>query len=438
MEVGATTTDGPTVDAAIIGAGPAGRWLATLLVQRGATIALFDPRPDAEWPNNYGIWLDEVAGLPLSVPLSRRWDEVTVHFESSRILDRNYGRIDNSKFRERLDQIIDAGTAGWHSCAVTDVDSHADGCLVHTDDGRTVKARIAVDASGAQAGLLDRPAKPTPAFQRAWGIFARFQEDPLGGESMVLMDYRPIPGDKDRRGLTAPSFLYGMHLGGERYFVEETVLVSRPAPPFSVLQRRLRRRLSSRGARPVHIEARERCHIPMGTPITSPQPPVVGFGASAGLVHPATGYQMTRMLRAGPALADELAVGFTEGWSPATLCQRAFQVLWPTSVRRARRLLMFGRDILLELDEDELRAFFETFFSLPDRKWRDYLRGDAGLRRISAVMWSLFAEADLRLRWLLLRQGLGDVGRLYDALGATPERFGTSAAKRTGGERDDG
>lgn len=429
MASGATTTEGPAVDAAIVGAGPAGRWLAALLVRRGATVAVFDPHSNEPWPNNYGIWLDEVAGLPLPVPITRRWEKVTVHLESSKTLHRPYGRIDNGKFRQRLDRIIDTGTAHWHNCAVTGVRPHANGCVVDTDDGRAVRARIAVDASGATAGLLERPAEPTPAFQRAWGVFARFDGDPLNGDQMVLMDYRPIRHDGAHQQ-NPPSFLYGMHLGEDRYFVEETVLVSRSTPSFSVLRRRLHRRLKSRDADAIEIENRERCHIPMGTPLAPPQPPVVGFGASAGLVHPATGYQMTRMLRAGPDLAEELAVGFAKRRSCRTLCRRAHRLLWPPEVQRARGLLMFGRDVLLEFDAAALRHFFENFFSLPDQKWRDYLRGDAGFGRICAVMWSLFAQADPPLRRSLLRCGLGGAGRLFEAIWSTTGGARVIASKR--------
>ncbi len=44
-----------------------------------------------------------------------------------------------------------------------------------------------------------------------------------------------------------PSFLYAMHLGGNRVFLEETCLVAKPALPFAVLKRRLERRLQAMG-----------------------------------------------------------------------------------------------------------------------------------------------------------------------------------------------
>jgi hypothetical protein len=50
-----------------------------------------------------------------------------------------------------------------------------------------------------------------------------------------------------------PSFLYAMHLGGNRVFLEETCLVAKPPLPFAVLKRRLERRCAALGikVRPV-------------------------------------------------------------------------------------------------------------------------------------------------------------------------------------------
>lgn len=46
-----------------------------------------------------------------------------------------------------------------------------------------------------------------------------------------------------------PSFLYAMPLGNGRVFLEETCLVAKPALPFSVLKRRLQRRLEAMGVK---------------------------------------------------------------------------------------------------------------------------------------------------------------------------------------------
>lgn len=55
-----------------------------------------------------------------------------------------------------------------------------------------------------------------------------------------------------------PSFLYAMHLGGNRVFLEETCLVAKPPLPFAVLKRRLDRRLAALGIK-VRVLARGEC-----------------------------------------------------------------------------------------------------------------------------------------------------------------------------------
>jgi lycopene epsilon-cyclase len=50
-----------------------------------------------------------------------------------------------------------------------------------------------------------------------------------------------------------PSFLYAMPLGGKRVFLEETCLVAKPALPFSVLKRRLERRMRAVGIKVIKV-----------------------------------------------------------------------------------------------------------------------------------------------------------------------------------------
>ena len=57
--------------------------------------------------------------------------------------------------------------------------------------------------------------------------------------------------------------------GGARVFLEETCLVSRPALPFSVLKRRLHRRLAAAGVRVTKVLDEEWSYIPVGGPLPS-------------------------------------------------------------------------------------------------------------------------------------------------------------------------
>ncbi len=411
------------IDVAVVGAGPAGRWLATLLVRRGVDVAIFDPGPKARWPNTYGVWSDEIEELEIPVALRRSWPQADVVLDLSSpqqvVLEREYCRIDNDAFQGSLDDRLDDGGARWIEAKVIDVE-HQDRWSSLTfvggegGDEETIRARIVVDASGGAAGLLEYVGEEAVAFQTAFGVEADFDGDPLEGRQMVLMDYRAPCGERDEN--SPPTFLYGMHLGGDRYFVEETVLVAPGAVDFDELRRTLEHRLDRLGVSILETHEEEFCKIPMGGALPSLEQRVLGFGAAAGLVHPATGYQMARMLRAGAPLADTIAEGLEGGLSPEQIARAGWQILWSDQLRRAHLLLLFGRDVLAGFDREEISQFFEVFFSLPGQSWRQYMSGETGHREMSGIMLRLFADAENSLRWALARRALGDGRRVGKAL----------------------
>lgn len=399
------------VDVVVAGAGPAGRWLGAQLARRGIRVALIDANQNREWPNTYGVWLDEVDEMLPRESFRQVWPSVVVVANRRHVVDRRYGLIDNETLRRQFDGVIDEGGAVRIRSAVGSLQAEENRVVAHCTEGESVEATLVVDATGARGGLTDTTVDHDGPCQRAYGMVATMRGDPLCGDEMVLMDFRPpTPDSVDDNG--PPTFLYGMRLGRDRYFVEETVLVGSASASFSMLRRRLMQRLRRRGVavcgEPSQVE---RCHIPMGTPLGSIEGPVLPFGALAGLVHPATGYQMGRMLRAGPAVADVIARGLEQGRGGRAIARRGWSALWPDELRNARRLLVFGRDVLRPLDAEGLRRFFEVFFELPPTDWRDYLLGDVGARRLAAIMWQLFGRADHRLRWALIRRAVAD-GRL--------------------------
>ncbi len=141
---------GGRVDVAVVGLGPAGRSLASACAARGLRVVAVDPRPDAVWTPTYGVWEDELAGLPATVVRSRlAAPEVRAH--EAHQLSRPYVVIDNVALQAAL--------------ALDDVDVRRG----RLDDAEVAalssSARVVVDARGAcvgsrRAASTRRPSTP--------------------------------------------------------------------------------------------------------------------------------------------------------------------------------------------------------------------------------------------------------------------------------------
>src|SRR5438128_7018335 len=144
-------------DVAVIGAGPAGAFLASRLAEAGRDVILFDPKGAWEKPCGGGVptrALREYAALlnrteyprklirrvTLVSPVMRR---VTIDFDepfaiySRRVLN---GLV--------LDRAVESG-ARFVRAAVAEFVRGSDGWRITTDDGQTWRARFMVGADGA-------------------------------------------------------------------------------------------------------------------------------------------------------------------------------------------------------------------------------------------------------------------------------------------------
>ena len=127
---------------------------------------------------------------------------------------------------------------------------------------------------------------------------------------MTLFDYRTdhlvgtdLLADAEQR----PSFVYVMPASergcdgcGASAFFEETSLVGRGERrlEFDTLKQRLIKRLEFHQIKynPASVREEEYCYFPMGGCLPEPSQRIVPFGGAANTVHPATGYQLCRML----------------------------------------------------------------------------------------------------------------------------------------------
>ena len=381
----------------MVGAGPAGRTVAAACVDTGLTVALVDPSPRRVWPHTYAAWLDE---LPASLPRSAvaaAMPRARAVATSEHEWQREYGVLDNAALAEHLHrpeitEVVGKAVAAEHGPT---------GSTVRLKDGRRIATAAVVDASGASRALSGGRPSRVPAAQTAVGVVVdREQAAQLCPPGTALfMDWRQPP---DTRG-GWPTFLYGVHLDEQRVLLEETSLARRPGLPLVQLRRRLHARLALRGIAPDGTEPEERVRFPVDDPLPR-QSRVVPFGASGGLVHPATGFSVAASLRQAPWIAGALGTGLS--WDPASAARAAWSVLWPPRALTADGLRRRALQGLLSLPPERVPEFFEVFFALDQRHQVAFLSADERAGATARSMTALFRAAPWQLRRRLVTGGL--------------------------------
>lgn len=384
-------------DALVLGKGPAGLAAASALAERGLRVAVAGPPGPARWTPRYAAWTDELPGALRTAAVARRWERAVVVAGARHVLRREYALLDNAALAAALEAACERHGVRWIDGAADRAEHGTESSGVLLADGRRVAARVVVDATGGRGVLLRRRPGPPPAFQTAVGWTVDAGDVPLDPAQALLMDWRPAsPGDDD-----PPGFLYAFSLGEGRWFLEETVLAARAAVPDEVLEARLGRRLERMGIRPRAVLGREQVRIAMGGALP-PAQRVIGFGAAAGMVHPATGYSVARSLAAAPRMAAAVAEGL-ERSGPAGAARAAWSALWPAGARRRHALHRYGLGALLEMDGGETRSFFDAFFRLPPGQWDGYLSDRLSTAGTLGAMARVYAAAPPAVRRRLAR-----------------------------------
>ena len=391
---------GAAFDVAVVGGGPAGRVLAGACAARGLRTALVDVTPDRPWRITYGAFTADLPGdLPETAVAARaRGRAVALH---ERDLGWEYTVLDVPGLRAHLDE----GLTGVTVVAGRAVHRGADG--VALADGTTLRARVVVDAGGHRQPLGRPVADARPvAEQTAYGVIV--DEDTAApvvapGEAL-FMDWSAPHGAGSRApGDGWPTFLYAVPLGGGRVLLEETSLARRPGLSMAQLEDRLSARLARHGVTPPPAAEVERVHFPVET-ARHRGAGVLGFGAAAPLMHPATGFSVAATLRLAPAVADALAAHLPG--DPRGALAAAQAVLWPPAAQAVHLLRRRGLEALLRMPPEEVPAFFEAFFALPEHHRWAYLTGRDDLLATVAAMNALFGRAGWRLRRRLVGPAL--------------------------------
>jgi lycopene beta-cyclase len=399
--------DLPATDVIVIGSGPAATLLAGHLAAHGVRVTGIAPGGgSAPWANTFGIWEDELIPFGLERLLRYRLTDCRSVVAGREVRhNRVYGLLDNGRLQAHwLEQ---AAGVTWVDDRVVALAHAAAWSVVTTASGGQRRARLVIDATGHVDGFLQRPQQAGVAYQAAWGVIGRFSAPPIPPGRFVLMDYRDDHLSPTERRDGPATFLYGMALEDGRHFVEETSLAAAPAVPFGLLEERLHRRLRSQGIALLEALEVERVLFPMNRPMPHRDQPVFGFGANAGLVHPATGYQLGNALRRAEPVAAAIAGALrTPLASPQRVAQAAWQALWPPMALRKHWLYLFGLQTVLRFSPRQLNAFFATFFSLPDPEWSGYLSNTLEMAPFLRSMSRLFLRAPLTVRQRMARTAL--------------------------------
>ena len=405
-------------DVVICGAGPSGLSLASACAQRDLSVCVVDPALDKPWPNNYGVWIDEVEPLGYGDCCDAVWRESSVVFEDAGAgdlanvtLQRPYGRVDRIALKRRLMDECGPATV-FVSEGARRVDHRDDApSEVSLDGGSSVRGLAVVDATGFKRKFVEHAAAFDPGLQVTYGALL----DVPGGhpfplDKLVLMDYRDgYLGDDAaavKRNERFPSFMYVMPLSERKIFFEETILVSRPGGDSRDLEARLRKRLAaSYGIGEFTVLESERAAIPMGGADPVVPQRTIGCGSTASCIHPASGYMVARALEVAPRVADALAShprlsaagraaardrGREAPGELASLSAAAWDATWPRDDRKQRDFMHFGFELLCDLSPGELRDFFAGFFRLPDALWEHFLSwrlSGAGHVYMGALVW---------------------------------------------------
>jgi len=408
---------GDLADVVVIGDGPAGSALAQACQRAGVEVLLVGD--DAPWTATYSTWLDDltdqgagglVAGEAVTGVVS---DEVWAHGARPHRLPRVYATFDNAALQSALRAGVRHRTQRVAHVATGAVGA-GNAHRVELDDETVIGARVVVDATGWPARFARRDGKQVPAWQTALGVVLAEPPDGDLGQP-TFMDFRPVIGVDGAPSTVGPhgvtTFCYSLPIR-DGWLVEETVLAAKPAIEPIALLPRLAARL---GRHPDSVLAdavrTEYVRIPLGGSRPHPDQPVVAFGAAAGYVHAATGYSVAASIRAAPRVAAAIAQALSSG-SGVVDSRPVAEAVWPSPLRRTRVLHDYGLEVLLDLDDDDVRAFFDAFFDQPVEDWAAYLRVDTAPKDVSAVMARLFRASSWQVRRRLAGRNPAALARL--------------------------
>lgn len=320
-------------DIAIAGGGLAGGLIALALSERQPGLDVRIVEPGSKLGGNH-IWsffdsdIDAEHRWLVDPLICHRWNSYDVAFPAHRrTLAAGYNSIES----ERFDDVIRAKLGPDRIVAASAVS--VDHARIELDDGRTIAARIVIDARGpADLAHLDL----------GWQKFLGQQLRISGGHGLT----RPVIMDATVAQRDGYRFVYCLPFDAETVFVEDTYYSDRDNLPQETLRNRIAEYAASRGWRIEGIEREETGVLPvaMGGHFDRywwADGHRAKAGMRAGLFHPLTGYSLPDAVWlasviasntdvSGAALADIIEHLSSETWK-----ERRFYRLLSTMLFRA-------------------------------------------------------------------------------------------------------
>jgi len=267
--------------------------LALRAHQPGATIALFE-REDRLGGNH--TWCFHSGDISIAAkrwiaPLvSHRWPGYDVNFPGfTRTIEDPYSCI----LPERLDVAVEAALAPPNGILLRSAEvSEVAPTRVELTDGRSVDARLVIDARGPDSQSADGA-----GFQKFVGRELEF-EQPHGLEHPVLMDATVDQTDGYR-------FFYLLPFGPNQLLVEDTRFTSEPDLDPDEYRREIEAYCSGRGWKITTTGREETGILPMPWEGSTPEPSggVLRAGYRGGWFHPGTGYSLPVAARLAETVA---------------------------------------------------------------------------------------------------------------------------------------
>ena len=141
----------------------------------------------------------------------------------------------------------------------------------------------------------------------------------------------------------------------------------------------------------------------MNLPLPFKKQFVLGFGGSASMVHPASGYMIGSLLRRAPSLQKISNLLKEPNLSSLELATKGWEILWPYELIQRHKLYQYGLRRLMSFDESRLRSFFSNFFRLSTNEWVGFLTNTLPLPKLIYVMSKMFINSPLKVKLGMLK-----------------------------------